>query len=371
MGDKGDHEELGLTRRRVWARNVCAPLAIASALTAPATATATLASAAAAPADANDAHRFITVMTQNLDQGTDFTPLFTATSGPAFLSAASAIFDQVVASDILGRARLVAHEIAAAMPDVVSLQEASLWQWQSPIGPASIDALNALERALAAEGAHYAPVSVLAEFSGVVQVQGFGQVTFLDRDALLVRTDQPPARLRVGNVQRGHYATMLSIPTVAGTVTVPRGWISADLTVRRRKVRVIATHLERSSAAVQQAQGGELLAGPASTPLPVIIAGDLNTGPLASGGFVSPTYQRILESGFTDTWPATNPGVAGLTNAFHAQDPYGPAVPDKRIDLVLVNRNLRSVSGTLTGTSPVDGLWPSDHAGVVARIRIS
>ena len=63
----------------------------------------------------------------------------------------------------------------------------------------------------------------------------------------------------------------------------------------------------------------------------------------------------------------TNPGAPGMTNAFHTED---PSVPDKRIDLVLVDKNLRPVSDTLTGTSPVDGLWPSDHAGVVATIRI-
>jgi endonuclease/exonuclease/phosphatase family metal-dependent hydrolase len=357
-----------MTRRRIWVRHVLAPLGIASVLAVPAIAAVT--SAAAAPADGNDAHRFITVMTQNLDEGTDFTPLFTATTVPAFLSAASAIFDEVVASDIPARARLVAGEIAAATPDVVSVQEASLWQWQSATGPASIDALSALERALAAEGAHYAPVLVLDEFSGAAPVQGFGQVSFLDRDVLLVRTDQPPGHLRAGNVQSGHYATILSIPTVVGTVTVPRGWISADLTARGRTVRVIATHLESFSAAVQQAQGDELVAGPANTSLPVIIAGDLNTGPLASGGFLTPTYQRILTSGFTDTWSVTNPDVPGMTNAFHAEDPYGPSVPAKRIDLVLVNGSLRPVSDTLTGTSPVDVLWPSDHAGVIARIRI-
>jgi hypothetical protein len=66
----------------------------------------------------------------------------------------------------------------------------------------------------------------------------------------------------------------------------------------------------------------------------------------------------------------TNPQSAGLTSPLHAEDPYGPAVPDKRIDLVLVNGNLCPVSGTLTGTSPAGRLWPSDHAGVLARIQI-
>jgi hypothetical protein len=89
------------------------------------------------PADGNDAYRFITVMTRNLDEGTDFTPLFTATSVPTFLKAATAIFHEVVAGDISARARLVAREIAAAEPEEVSVREASLWQWQSPGGLAN------------------------------------------------------------------------------------------------------------------------------------------------------------------------------------------------------------------------------------------
>jgi len=82
-------------------------------------------------------------------------------------------------------------------------------------------------------------------------------------------------------------------------------------------------------------------------------------GRLSAAGrrrLLTPTYQQILAQGFTDTWPVTNPGIAGMTNAFHTEDPYGPSVPDKRIDLVLVNGHLRPVSDTLTGTSPVDGL---------------
>ena len=353
-----------MMRRWIWVRRVLPPMIICLVLALPASA------AAAASPGGNQAHRFVTVMTQNLDEGTDFTPLFTAASLPEFVAAATAIFHEVVASDIPARAGLVAGEIATAEPDVVSVQEASLWQWQSPAGPVSIDALTALEHALAADGAHYAVLSALDEFSGAAPVADVGQVSFLDRDALLVRTDEPPGHLRVGDVQAGHYATVLSAPTVAGTVTIPRGWISADLTFQGRAVRVVATHLESFSAAVQQAQGAELVAGPASSSLPVIIAGDLNTGPQASGGFLTPTYQQILQSGFTDTWPVTSPGAPGFTNPFHAEDPYGPSVADKRIDLVLVKGNLQPVSDTLVGTFPVDGLWPSDHAGVIARIRI-
>jgi endonuclease/exonuclease/phosphatase family metal-dependent hydrolase len=320
--------------------------------------------------DGNGPNRLLTVMTQNMDEGTDFGPLFTAATPADFVAAASAIIQEVIASNIPARAQLMASEIAAAAPDVVVLQEATTWTWQSPAGPESADLLSDLESALAADGAHYAPAAVLNEVSGAAPVPGFGTVAFQDHDALLVRTDEPPGQLSVGNVQSGHYATQLTLPTAVGPVTILRGWISADVTTQGRTVRIVTTHLENASAAVQEAQASELLVGPASTSLPVIIAGDLNTGPLAGGGFLTPTYQQILNGGFTDAWPVTNPEVPGMTNAFHTEDPYGPSVPDKRIDLVLVNGNLHPVNVRLAGTSPVNGLWPSDHAGVLATIQI-
>jgi endonuclease/exonuclease/phosphatase family metal-dependent hydrolase len=359
-----------MTECRGWKWRALAPLAIVCAvLLSPVTAMASAASTTAGPGG-NGPHRFITVMTQNMDEGTDFTPLFTAATPAEFVAAASAILQEVIASDIPARAQLMADEITAAAPDVVVLQEATIWTWQPPGGPASADLLGDLESALAADGAHYAPAAVLNEVSGAAPVPGFGTVSFQDHDAILVRTDEPPGHLRVANVQSGHYASQLTLPTAVGPVTILRGWISADVTTQGRTVRVITTHLENASPDVQLAQADELLGGPASTSLPVIIAGDFNTGPLADGGFLTPTYQHILASGFTDAWTVTNPGVPGMTNAFHAEDPYGPSVPDKRIDLVLVNGNLRPVSVTVTGTSAVNGLWPSDHAGVIATIQI-
>jgi endonuclease/exonuclease/phosphatase family metal-dependent hydrolase len=359
-----------MSRCRSWVASALVRLAIASVVLLPAVTAVVPASASTAGPSGNGPHRLITVMTQNMDEATDFTPLFTAATPADFVAAASAIIQEVIASDIPARAQLMAAEITAAAPDVVMLQEATIWTWQPPAGPASADLLGDLESALAADGAHYAPAAVLNEASGAAPVPGFGTVSFQDRDAILVRTDEPPGHLRVSGVQSGHYATQLTLPTAVGPVTILRGWISADVTTQGRTVRVITTHPEDASSAVQQAQASELLSGPASTSLPVIIAGDLNTGPLAAGGFLTPTYQNILASGFTDAWTVTNPGVPGMTNAFHAEDPYGPSVPDKRIDLVLVNGGLRPVSVTLTGTSAVNGLWPSDHAGVIAAIQI-
>lgn len=331
--------------------------------------------AGATPADAVSPHNgaaqhrgglpgFVSVMTENMDEGTDFTPLFSATTLAQFEAEAVVTLQEVFASNIPSRARQVAAAIALLRPDVVSLQEVSLWQ--TPLG--NVDALPALTSALAADGAHYSVASVLPEFGAAVTLPNLGTVSFLDRDALLVRNG-----VSVANVQSGHYATLLTLPTVIGPLTVPRGWISADLTTRGRTVRVVATHLESFVEPVQFAQGAELVAGPANTSLPVVIAGDLNTGPKLGGGFTTPTYQEILAAGFSDTWSVTRPGNPGMTNPLHAEDPYGPSTPDQRIDLVLDRGHLFPLFDIRVGTtpSPSTGLWPSDHTGVVSWILVA
>jgi endonuclease/exonuclease/phosphatase family metal-dependent hydrolase len=311
---------------------------------------------------------FVSVMTENMDEGTDFTPLFTATTLAQFDAEAVVTIQEVFASNIPSRAGQVAAAIALLRPDVVSLQEVSLWQ--TPLG--NLDALSALTSALDADGAHYSVASVLPEFGAAVTLPNLGTVSFLDRDALLVRTDRQWDGVSVANVQSGHYPTLLTLPTVIGPLTVPRGWISADATTRGRTVRIIATHLESFVEPVQFAQGAELLAGPANTSLPVVIAGDLNTGPKLGGGFTTPTYQEILGGGFSDTWSVTRPGNPGMTNPLHAEDPYGPSTPDQRIDLVLDRGHLVPLFDIRVGTtpSPATGLWPSDHTGVVSWILV-
>jgi hypothetical protein len=58
-----------------------------------------------------------------------------------------------------------------------------------------------------------------------------------------------------------------------------------------------------------------------------------------------------------DTWP------------LHLEDPVAPSSPNQRIDLVL-ERGVIPVFDFRVGNTPAaltpSGLWPSDHAGVVA-----
>lgn len=330
--------------------------------------------ASASTTGGNNAHRFVTVMTYNLDEGTDFKLIFGATTQSQFFAAAGATYLEVQASRIPERAVAAAAEIARAHPDVVSLQEVSLWRtgtlFHPPAQQVTIDALASLQDALAADGASYSAAIVLNEIDVEAPTSLGLDVRVTDRDVVLVRADLPPGQLRISNPQSSHFSTLLTIPTVIGPVTVPRGWGSVDATVRGRTVRVIATHLESFSAAVQSAQAHELATGPGATDLPVILAGDLNTGP-----GVSPAYGQLLEAGFGDTWSVTQSGEPGFTNPLFTEDPFNAnATPDQRIDLVLFRGDVVPAEDYLVGNRIADqtpsGLYPSDHAGVVATIRV-
>lgn len=331
--------------------------------------------AQAAPPGGNDAHRFLTVMTRNLDEGTDFGFIIGALGNPSLLPGAfAATYGEVLASDVCGRAAAIADEIATAQPDIVSIQEAARWTGPLPANcPASgstttIDAGAALLARLEADGARYVPVWTQDEFSS--QPISFllpPGLSFLDRDIMLARVE-PPGQLTLSNVTHGTYPTLLPLPlTPALSIPITRGWIAADATVRGRTTRVVATHLESFNGDVQTAQAMELAAGPANTSLPVIVAGDLNTGP---GATFMDAYNWLTSpagGGFTDTWAAVNPNDPGFTDSFYTEDPPTPATPSERIDLVLVR------GGVLPSADARVGLevpHPSDHAGVVATVRI-
>ena len=322
----------------------------------------------AAP-DESSAHSFLTVMTRNMDEGTDFGYITAAAGHPELLGGAIvATFCEVVASNVEQRAARIADEIAAAQPDLVSLQEVAEWQSFAPLpcsGPVRIDAESALLDQLTADGVTYTVVKQLNEFDSS-SIPGL-PLSFLDRDVLLARAE-PARQLTLANSNAQHFTTLLTLPLAPGlNATILRGWISVDATVRGRTVRVIATHLESFHESIQEAQALELAGGPGDTSLPVVIAGDLNTGP---GSGQTGSYNLLTQSaGFTDTWAVTQPSDPGFTDSFYTEDPLTPAVPSERIDLILVR-------GVVVPSAPKDYLvgtenpHPSDHAGVVAKVTI-
>jgi len=323
--------------------------------------------------------RAVTVMTRNVYIGTDLDPIFAASSLAALRLATATAFGNVQATNFPARAQALAGEIATAQPDLVGLQEVELIRTGPVDHPApatnvheSGDYLALLLDALEARGLDYAPVAI--NVNADVEVPSLRlDVRVTDRDVILARGR---TLRKVKQVQEQNFATNLTLPTLGGPITIVRGWSAVDVKLRGRRMRFLNTHLEPSSAAVQVAQANELLAGPADTRLPLIMVGDFNS---RADGTGTPTYANLLAAGFTDAWSQAEPGAAGLT-CCHASNLLDP-VPtlDRRIDLVLLrrghnDRGLGAKRAEVVGNQPGDrlvplGLWPSDHAGVVATLR--
>jgi endonuclease/exonuclease/phosphatase family protein len=185
------------------------------------------------------------------------------------------------------------------------------------------------------------------------------------------------SQLKINNVQFELFKTNVPDLNLAGIpVHFGRGWIAVDAQLRGKPFRFVTTHLESLSDLVQAGQTFELIDGPLSTTLPVILAGDLNSGPTAPPPLVSPVgpaFGILLGAGgFTDTWGFLHSSEPGFTWPLFLEDPVRASDASQRIDNILIRGDgIEPFSEILTGTSPfIPGLWASDHAGAVATVKL-
>ncbi len=327
-------------------------------------------------------HKVVTVMTRNLYLGADLNPVIGALTGQIQIPVPTAVaftWSKVQASNFPARAGRLAREIVEADPELVGLQEVSLWR-TGPVGnpaPAeavAFDFLDLLLDSLAARGAAYEAVATSlntdVEFPSATGVD----VRMTDRDVIIAKR-----KLHTFNPQAGQYAARVEFP-IAGTplrVPAPRGWTSVDVKIRGESFRFFNTHLEVDGfAAVQEAQAREAVALLARTTLPVIAVGDFNSNGESGPAGNTLSYELLTAAGLMDTWPQVWPEDAGLT-CCHDETLTNPvAAFYSRIDLVLTRGLPRAMAAWVVGEEPGDRtlstprLWPSDHAGVVAVVRL-
>ena len=325
----------------------------------------------------------VTVMTRNLYLGADLRPAITATTPEASQAAVASIFSVAQRTDFPGRAVALAREIADAGPLLVGLQEVAAW-YSGPFGdsaPATVveyDYLQILLRELAIAGAPYTVVRVHdeADIEGPAGAPFHRDIRLVQRDAILVKGGAGDA-VRLDGPRSGHFAARLVVPTATGqVVTVNRGWVAVDATVDGRAFRFVNTHLEAFDPLIRLAQAGELVlpTGPiGSAPGNVVLVGDLNSGPELPVHTNRLAFQALVVAGMTDTWRALHPADPGYTAGYAEllDDPPGPAL-EHRVDHVMTRGRVGLVDSWRSGVDPAgrtpSGLWPSDHAGVVATV---
>ena len=333
----------------------------------------------------------VKVMTRNLYLGASLTGVIGARSLQEVVGNGTVAWSIARASDIPGRMQAIADEIAAAQPDLVGLQEVTLWRTQFPsdaqmTGGApnattvAYDFLELLLDALAERGEEYVVAATVTNFDAEVPTitagdPRFTDVRLTDRDVILARAD-----LETRNaISEQQFQTR--IPLMLGgamPVVIPRGWTSVEAKFRGEWFRFVNTHLEVESPAsfgqVQVAQANELRQLLAAESLPVILVGDINSDALG-GGTASYALLRTA-GGFSDAWSDANPEDPGFTSGYDELLRQA-FVPRSRIDVILYRNGSGSLtpqSATLVGDDPAKrtaaGVWPSDHLGVIATIRL-
>ena len=300
------------------------------------------------------------------------------------------------------RAELLADEITRTEPDLIGLQEVALWRSGSlqlaQVGvpnatTVDYDFLQILLDELEARGEHYRAVSIGnradveapsftgSPFNGTISADA-KDIRLTMRDVVLMHVEDGLTDLTSGDQI---YTHNLVVTAAGASFRFDRGYQWVDVRSGSTKLRFINTHLEAFSSDLALAQASQMLTATAEN-RPTVLVCDCNSDPLNSS--IKPNdsvphkapYELITgPGGFTDEWLRWAPAEEGWTSGLSelVNDPTAAGF-DHRIDMVFgrtaAGGPLAVDRGEVVGTDagdrdPVTGLWPSDHGGVVLRLR--
>jgi endonuclease/exonuclease/phosphatase family metal-dependent hydrolase len=333
-----------------------------------------------APDQSSNSAVKLKVMTRNMYIGADVDKVIEATDVFKIPVLVEEAWQTMQATDFPSRAEAIAREIEASSPHLVGLQEVYLIRTQAPADlelnaeTVAFDFLETLLSELEELGTDYRVVGQVensdVEMPRLNRQEGMVDVRVTDYDVVLARGD-----VEIGNVVAGNYQASFPVQSFE----IKRGYIVAEATVEEMAFRFVNTHPEPASTAegyFQDLQVKELLEMLESDPQPTVLVGDLNTpAPM------SPIYAYFIEAGYEDVWTSFGDKASEGLTCCHATTLDNTDVSfHERIDLILVNHleGLVAPSGKLTGFVEIvgeeladrtsTGVWPSDHAGLVAEI---
>lgn len=342
----------------------------------------------------------LSVLTWNVYYGADLDVLIGAGSLEDVPVLAAQVFQQVQATDAPARAAAMADLIAGSPPDLIGLQEVATWAVQSPgdflLGQQSpnatdevFDFVDLLLAALADRGLDYVEASRTTTFDVELPMYDGGPPPWTDLRltesvAILARDG-----VEASNADGGTFAWYLPVGVAGFPVNVIKGWASVDVTVKGRDYRFVTTHLEPADigpdhavipevAFIQHQQASELLGVLEDAGMPVVLTGDLNS---EVDGSTTDSYGMMLEAGFVDGWLVGRSRGPGYTANQDADLLNEASELWHRIDFVLYRDVVTEADGPNRGAVQAErlgeeqadrtgsGLWPSDHAGVLATLR--
>lgn len=326
-------------------------------------------------------------MTYNVYLGANLQPLFEpGLTLPQLIGRAAAVFAHLDLVDFNVRAVAIAEQIIEQGPDVVALQEVSLWQTAPMSDPTQLttrsDFLQILLDKLQRQGHPYRAASVVDTFRGTLPIDFVGTLgTFTDRNAILVPADLPASEVSTSNPMSGVFVTGVNLSLAGIPIKVTRGWASVDVTIRTKTYRVFDSHFEAFSDLARLAQVGELTRIMSSSPYPTVLAGDLNLFPRGVRQLDAAAWDLLKDGGFRDAWVVAECFEPRFTAGQTDDLDNVPSNLDNTVDYVLFDKDFEphpaedscDIAGEelddRTDTTPA--LWPSDHAAVVVDMHIA
>jgi hypothetical protein len=356
------------------------------------------------------------VVTQNLYVGGDI--LLPLSVPPEdFPAAAAEVIDQILDTNYPERAMKIADLIRHEWPHLVGLQE--VYQVKICLDasqtscPIDHDYLEILLSNLNERTESYREVASVTniDLQNLPAVLPGGTPVFVsitDRDVILAHRF-----VETSNPMSGNYQAALPVDNILlpPNFAVLRGYTMVDADVLGRAYRFVNTHLEIAATgsdlepifrAVQAAQALELVTMLQQDDQTQIVVGDFNSDPFdgpfvdclqpdGMGGFLPalcPTPYALLSGAnpfgavYMDTWLYRNgPFELGLTCCQATRLDNVISALDERVDLIwarqaddyvgppfLVNVRAKVFGEEESDKTVPTGLWPSDHAGVAARL---
>jgi endonuclease/exonuclease/phosphatase family metal-dependent hydrolase len=245
------------------------------------------------------------------------------------------------------RLGLIVAQLRALDPDVVALQESPVSRWRG-------DVAARLAHALGLAHVHARATDNVFGWRPLGRLL-MGALGFVEGPAILSRFPIQSSEIHV-------------LPHCVHRLD-PRVTLRADLETPAGVLRVYSTHTSRDDC--QTRRVGDLVLAERG-PLPALVLGDLNTGESATA------LDELRAQGFVDLFREANPTALGATVR---QDVLAPAATvRRRVDYVLLLPGSRVAAQVVSSRVVLDTpgrrddggpLWPSDHYGVLADIRLS
>ncbi|CAB4594282.1 MAG: hypothetical protein F2571_04250 [Actinobacteria bacterium] len=359
-----------------------------------------------------------TVMSRNIYLGADVGVALELI--PDMPAAAQFMWDQVNKNDFSKRSIALAAEIKEYKPDVIGLQEATIWYCKKNAWSKKTEVFNFTDQLLKSLDGDYVlaskdgetafnpgysinPIPFLTMVKDPTRFQKiFGQdkaaCGFQIGDALAVKKSLADQIVQVGNTE--YEASYSIVPTL---MTIYRGYTWADINIANTPVRFVTTHLEsiwdENKVPNAAKQATQLISDLKDTQMPLVVIGDFNSDPRdprptnAANPGLQPTaseecpagdskcnaYRLMRDAGFNDAGPdssdpttftwgmnalLTGPDADRLKSAQGMGNEYGFT---DRLDYIFAKNGIDVTTSQIIGYKAP---YATDHAGVFAEFTI-